>query len=126
MTPDFARGWANSGFRNVTAEQLTEARAVGLSGNYVREMMAAGVRGSFDDYVQLRVTGVSPGYVLSLRRSGVDIRDPDKLTEMRALGVSAHDLKAARVTVPKPVTAPRPPRPPVPPDPVVSPQPGDG
>ena len=95
VTPEFARDWANSGFRNVTSDQLTEARAVGLSGSYVREMIGAGVRGSFDDYVQLRVVGVSPGYVQRLRKSGFDIRDPDKLVEMQALGVGPGDLRNA-------------------------------
>ena len=123
VTPEFVRRWASSGFRNVTADQLTEARAVGLTGDYVREMMAVGVRGSFDDYVQLRVTGVSPGYVSSLRRSGVDIRDPDKLTEMRALGVSAHDLKVA--APPKPPRAPKAPSP-ANWDPANDADPGDG
>ena len=97
VTPDFARGWASSGFRNVNSEQLTEARAVGLTGEYVRSMIAAGIRGSFDDYVQLRVMGVSPGYVERLRRSGVDISDPDKLVEMQALGIGPKDLALAGV-----------------------------
>ena len=105
VTPEFVRGWARSGFRNVSAEQLTEARAVGLTGDYVREMMRAGIRGSFDDYVQLRVTGVRPEYVQSLRRTGHDIRDPDKLVEMHVLGITSRDLKAAR-----PPAAPRAPR----------------
>ena len=126
VSPDFARSWSQSGFRNVTAEQLTEARAVGLSGDYVREMMGAGIRGSFADYVQMRVMGVSPDYVQSLRRSGINIRDPDKLVEMRALGITSHDLKAARPPAPpKPPTAPKAPRPPAAPppdwDPVVNP-----
>ena len=113
VTPDFARGWSKSGFRTVTAEQLTEARAVGLSGDYVRSMIAAGVRGSFDDYVQLRVMGVSPGYVQKLRRSGINISDPEKLVEMQAMGIGAHEVKAARPPAPpKPPRAPAPPAPP--------------
>ena len=117
VTPEFVRGWSTSGFRNVSAEQLTEARAVGLTGDYVREMMRAGVRGSFDDYVQLRVTGVRPDYVQSLRRSGHDIRDPDKLVEMHVLGVTSRDLRAARPPAPpKPPRAPKAHKAPPPPD----------
>ena len=117
VTPEFARGWARSGFRSVSAEQLTEARAVGLTGDYVRAMIGAGVRGSFDDYVQLRVTGVRPEYVASLRRSGHDIRDPDKLVEMHVMGVTSRHLKAARPpAAAKPPAPPRPPRAPPPSD----------
>ncbi len=117
VTPEFARGWARSGFRSVSAEQLTEARAVGLTGDYVREMMRAGVRGSFDDYVQLRVTGVRPDYVASLRRNGHDIRDPDKLVEMHVMGVTSRHLKAARPpAAAKPPAPPKPPRAPPPSD----------
>ena len=115
VTPDFARGWARSGFRTVTAEQLTEARAVGLTGDYVRSMIGEGIRGSFDDYVQMRVMGVSPHYVQSLKRSGMNIRDPDKLVEMRAMGITSHDLKVARP--PAPPKPPKPPRAPAVPPP---------
>ena len=116
VTPEFARSWSRSGFRALSAEQLTEARAVGLNGDYVRSMIGEGIRGSFDDYVQLRVIGVSPNYVQSLRRSGVDIRDPDKLVEMRAVGITGHDLKAAA----RPPAPPRPPNPPRAPQPAAS------
>ena len=129
VTPDFARSWSNSGFRAVTAEQLTEARAVGLTGDYVRSMIGAGVRGSFDDYVQLRVMGVSPGYVDRLRRDGINITDPDKLVEMRALGITSHDIKGVHpIAAPRAPVAPKAPKAPPPPDwnPTINPDPGDG
>jgi bla regulator protein blaR1 len=109
VSPAFTREWVSAGFRSISADQLTEARAVGLSGSYVRKMMDAGVRASFDDYVQLRAVGVSPDYVRSLRQSGYVFRNVDQLVEMRALGISARDLKGM---VPAPPAPPKPARPP--------------
>jgi beta-lactamase regulating signal transducer with metallopeptidase domain len=118
VTPDFARSWVKAGFRGISPDQLTEARAVGLDGSYVRQLSDAGVRAHFDDYVQLRAVGVTPEYVRSLRKAGYVFRNADELVEMRAVGVGAHDLRAVR---------PMPPRPPkVPPrnwDPTVDPDP---
>jgi bla regulator protein BlaR1 len=97
---------ASVGFRRMGPEELTEARAVGLSGDYARALAAAGIPPDIDDYVQLRAVGVPASFVQSLRRSGYVVRDADKLVEMWAVGVRADDLRAA---------PPRPPKPPHPP-----------
>ena len=44
VTPEFARGLVAAGFRNIDAEELTEARAVGVSGDYVRASRAPACR----------------------------------------------------------------------------------
>jgi hypothetical protein len=85
-----------AGFRNIDDGELTEARAVGITGKYIREMRAAGVNASLDDFVELFAVGVRPDYVRSLRGSGMVFRNADQLVEMQALGVNARDLKARR------------------------------
>jgi hypothetical protein len=82
---------------------LAEARAVGLTGDYARAMASAGVPLDLGDYVQLRAMGISPRYVLSLRRSGYPSVDAHKILQMWAVGVRPGDLG---------VEPPAPPRPP--------------
>jgi beta-lactamase regulating signal transducer with metallopeptidase domain len=110
VTPQFARDLAAAGFRNLDANQLTEARAVGMTGEYARAMAAAGIPPRLDDYVQLRAVGVSPAYVLKIRKSGHSVADADKIVEMWAVGVRPEDLRVGPVAPPRPPTAPRPPR----------------
>ena len=54
-----------------------EARAVGVTGSYIRSLAAAGIRGSIDDYVQLRAMGVNARDA----RSGVSMQKLIKLKE---------------------------------------------
>jgi hypothetical protein len=120
VTPEYARDLVAAGFSSITADELTEARAIGITGGYIRAMRAAGVNGTMDDFVQLHAVGVDPSFAERARRSGVKIRNADDLVELRALsGV-------------KPPAPPAPPAPPgrtgrpaaSPPD--WDPDPGDG
>ena len=100
VTPEFARSLVAAGFPSITADGLMEARAIGLTGDYVRAMRAAGVQGTLDDFVQLRAVGVDPSLAARARASGIKRLDADSLVQLRALGMSR---------------APVPPKPPVPP-----------
>jgi beta-lactamase regulating signal transducer with metallopeptidase domain len=108
VTPEYARDLAAAGLRNLDANQLAEARAVGLTGQYARGLAAAGVPPSLNDYVQLRAVGVPVHYILSIRKAGYSVGNPDKIVQMWAVGVQPEDLQAVPV----------PPRPPaaLPPD----------
>jgi len=86
VTPEFARSLVAAGFGNLDSDDLTEARAVGVTGDYVRALRAAGVAGDLEDFVQLRAVGVRPEYVQSLRQQGHNVRDPDKLVDLWAIG----------------------------------------
>jgi hypothetical protein len=101
VTPDYARDLIAAGLPSLTADDLISARVVGVSGSYVRAMKAAGVRGDIDDFVQLHTVGIEPSFVERVRRAGVNTSDPDELVQLRALGGP-----------PVPPAAPRPPKPP--------------
>jgi beta-lactamase regulating signal transducer with metallopeptidase domain len=85
VTPEFARSIASAGFPSMTAHDLMEARAVGLSAAYVNAMRSAGVKGDLDDFVQLRAVGVDPSFAARARSAGVRHLDADTLIEMGAL-----------------------------------------
>jgi len=59
VTPEYIREMSAAGFGKLDKDELVEARAVGVTGNFIRSMKAAGVRGTMDDYVQLRALGVN-------------------------------------------------------------------
>ncbi len=101
VTPDFARDLVAAGFPDVDSDELVQARAVGVSGGYIRSLKALGVRGDMDDFVQLRALGVTPAFVQRARSAGVNVSDIDELTELISVGRSA-----------APPTPPRPPAPP--------------
>ena len=100
-----ARAMVAAGFPNITADELIEARAVGLTGSYVSAMRSAGVRGDMDDFIQLRTVGVDPAFAARVRASGIRTLSADDLVELRALGISS---------IPAAPRSPAPPRPPQP------------
>jgi beta-lactamase regulating signal transducer with metallopeptidase domain len=99
VTPEFASGLVRAGFPSINAEELMEARAVGVTGAYVSAMRAAGVQGPLDDFVELRAVGVDPAFAARVKASGIRVVRADDLVQLKALGVSR---------------PPAPPRPPVP------------
>jgi len=101
VTPDYARALVAAGFPSITADELMEARAVGLTGGYVSAMRSAGIQGDLDDFVQLRAVGVDPAFAARVKASGVRVRNADDLVELRALGVTR---------IPQPPRTPQPPR----------------
>jgi beta-lactamase regulating signal transducer with metallopeptidase domain len=102
VTPEYARALVAAGFPSITADELMQARAVGVSGEYVRAMRSAGVQGTLDDFVELRAVGVDPSFAARAKASGMRVLRADDLVELRALGISH---------------VPMPPRPPSPPPP---------
>jgi bla regulator protein BlaR1 len=98
VTPDYARDLIAAGFPRISDDEIVGARAVGLTGSYVRAMKEAGVRGDLDDFVSLRTVGVDPSFAMRARKAGHSTIAADDLIELRALG---------RMSPPAP---PRPPR----------------
>jgi bla regulator protein BlaR1 len=121
VTPDFVRDLAAAGFRNLSADELTYARASGLTGVYARALANAGMPPNLGDYIQLRAVGVPTNYVLRIKKAGHGVRNADKVVEMWAVGVAPEDLKSIRVTVQPPRTPRVPAAPPQP-----RPDDGDG
>ncbi len=107
VTPDYARDLATAGLRNLDADDLAAARAVGLTGDYARALASVGVRPDLDDYIQVRTTGVPVHYLMSIRRSGHQVRDADRLIQLWAVQAKPGDLRLA----PTPPKAPKPPPP---------------
>ena len=106
VTAEFARDLARAGFNNLDANGLAEARAVGLTGDYARAMRSAGLPPDLEEFIQLRAIGVSPQYVLSIRRAGYSALNAHKIVEMWAVGVGPAHLNVAPPTPPRPPKSP--------------------
>ena len=117
ITPQYVQQLAAAGFGNLDEDKIIEARAVGLTPGYIRSMQAAGVRGSLDDYVEMRALGINAGDLSRARRIS---RDP--LTVKKLVKIKTGDFEAYGHR-----PSPEPPEPPEPPevdDPTTTARPG--
>jgi beta-lactamase regulating signal transducer with metallopeptidase domain len=106
VTPDYARGMI-AAFPSIDSDGLVEARAIGLTGPYVQALRGAGVRGDLDDFVQMRAMGIDPSFVARARKAGVNVSNADELVQL-------HALNGGRPLPPAPPRSPKSPKAPAP------------
>lgn len=78
------------------AGRIIEARAVGVTPEYVRSIRSASPRlsdVSSDDLVALRAVGVTPAYIQDLARQGYPGLGADELVAARALGIDGSYIR---------------------------------
>ena len=84
-------------FSNLDAGDLTEARAVGVTGAYIREMRGAGFNSSdLDDYVEMRAVGVTAGYANKFKKAGYRAPTAEQLVRAKAHDIDLDELRADR------------------------------
>ena len=86
VTPQYVEQLAAAGFGDLDEDKLMEARAIGLTPGYIRSMQAAGVRGSIDDFVEMRALGINAGDLQRARRLSRDPPTVEKLVKLKASG----------------------------------------
>jgi beta-lactamase regulating signal transducer with metallopeptidase domain len=105
VTPAYLQDLSSAGLRNLTLGQLVDARAIGLTGDYVRAIAATGVRPTLEDLIQFRTLGITPGRIVRARQAGATTTG--EIVQMSIIG----DLKRHGW----PFEGSKPPRPPTPP-----------
>ena len=108
ITPQYIQQLAAAGFGNLDEDRIIEARAVGLTPSYIRTMKAAGVRGSLDDFVEMRALGINASDISRARKMGRDPLTPKKLVKIKTGDWEAYGHERA--------IPPEPPEPPERPD----------
>ena len=88
VTPAYVQELANAGLTGLTLDQLVEARAIGLNGNYVRAAVGAGARPDMDGLVQLRTLGITPDQIARARKGGATTNA--QIVEMILTGMHSH------------------------------------
>lgn len=69
--PSFIDSLAAAGLTNLSADDLIVLKIQGVTGEYVREMKAAGVDPTVHELLALRIQGVTPEYVRDIRATGI-------------------------------------------------------
>ena len=75
VTPAYVQDLASAGLGRLTIDQLVEARAIGLGGDYARAAIAAGARPNIEDLVQFRTLGIRPDQIARARKAGAVTND---------------------------------------------------
>jgi hypothetical protein len=87
--PDYIDELAGVGYTHLTIDQLTELRAVGVTGEYIRGIQSAGLtHPSVDDLVRLRAMRIDPDFVRSVFQRFGSSTDLETIAGMRAVGVT--------------------------------------
>jgi len=82
-----------AGFRDLNVDKLIEMKVHGVTGDYIREVRAAGFDPDVDKIIELRVHGITADYAQQIRATGLQV-PVDKLLEMRIHGIDADWINA--------------------------------
>jgi beta-lactamase regulating signal transducer with metallopeptidase domain len=83
---------AAAGYRDLTVDQLVELKVQGVTGGYVRELADAGVHPDVNRLVELRIQGVTGQYVRDIRAAGLN-PDLNLLIDMKVQGVNGDYIR---------------------------------
>jgi beta-lactamase regulating signal transducer with metallopeptidase domain len=83
----------SAGFRDLTVDKLIEMKVQGITGDYIREIRAAGFDPDADKLIEMRVHGVTGDYAQQIRSTGLQT-SLDKLLEFRIHGIDADWINA--------------------------------
>ncbi|HEY7392925.1 MAG TPA: M56 family metallopeptidase [Bryobacteraceae bacterium] len=76
----------SEGYRDLTVDQLIALKIHGVSGEYIRQMRAAGFQLTADQLVSFRIHGVTSEFVSQLHQAGFQNLKPDDVISLRIHG----------------------------------------
>ena len=91
------------GFEQVTTEEALLARLIGLDVQYVKEIQHAGLCGSVDEMVRMKVAGINGGFIRSLKAKGHEDLSADDVIALRRRVGAREERKARPSEAPSPV-----------------------
>jgi hypothetical protein len=77
-------------------ERLYFLASIGMSMDYIRAMEAEGFRGDFEQFVEMRLFGVTKEYIEEMRALGFRNLSREKLVESRIHGITPDYVRKAR------------------------------
>jgi beta-lactamase regulating signal transducer with metallopeptidase domain len=86
-------GMTAAGLSNLTVDQLIALKIQDVTPEYVRGLLAQGMRPDVEHIVAMRIQGVTPEYVHDLREMGLD-PDENKLIALKIQGVTPDYVRA--------------------------------
>ncbi len=89
-----------AGLPNLTIDEIISLKIQGVTPEYVRSLLAAGVRPDADEILSMKIQGVTPEYLSGLRSSGLKV-DFDDALAMKIQGVTPDYIRELRVSFPE-------------------------
>jgi bla regulator protein blaR1 len=89
-----------AGLPNLTIDELIDLKVQGVTADYVRSMIAAGVKPEVDEIVGMKIQGVTPEYLKTLRDLGLKL-EADEALAMKIQGVTSDYVRNLRTTFPQ-------------------------
>jgi len=93
VNDDFRKEMASAGFPNATRGELLQARTMGLTGERITALRAAGITGSLGTFAQAQGVGLTPDYVQGLRDAGITGSVTDYI-RARSMGLTGDYVRA--------------------------------
>lgn len=85
-----AHGWLDEiqgeGYRNLNVDKLIEMKIQGVTGEYIRQIRAAGFELTADQLVEFRIQGVTAAFINELKQVGLQDLNADKIIELKIQG----------------------------------------
>ncbi len=86
VTPDLIRALAAAGYGHESPDAIGDAAVLGVTADTIREYSRVGPRRSLSDLTELRMMGVTPGFIEVMRRDGQPPLTKRQLIELRLIG----------------------------------------
>jgi beta-lactamase regulating signal transducer with metallopeptidase domain len=85
-----SKGWLDEiqseGYRNLNVDQLIALKIHGVTGEYIRQIRAAGLQLTADQLVAFRIHGVTADFINELKQAGLSNLKADELVALRVHG----------------------------------------
>jgi beta-lactamase regulating signal transducer with metallopeptidase domain len=88
-----------AGLANLTLDEIIALKIQGVTPDYVRSLLAAGVKPDPDEILAMKVQGVTSAYLSGLRDAGVRV-DVDEALAMKIQGVTPDYVRELRASFP--------------------------
>jgi len=88
-----------AGLSNLDIDQIIALKIQGVTPEYVRSLITAGVRADADEIVAMKIQGITSGYLKSLSDAGVKVA-VDEALAMKIQGISPDYIRELRTSFP--------------------------
>jgi len=87
-----------AGFKNLSADDLIALKVQGVTPEYIRSMRGLGFNPDVDEIVAMKTQDVTPEYVHAMRDMGFKTTTADDVISMKAMGVTEEYVRSIRAT----------------------------
>lgn len=101
VTTAYVRDLEAMGLKNLDADDVTGLRAVGVTREYVQSMRDIFPNTPIDDLTGMKAVGVTPAWIQSMRSAGVTIDSAETATGLKAVGVTPEYIREMRAIFPQ-------------------------